>query len=81
MVQKNEKGHNFDPDTGTCTRCGMTVQAYEDHGKPPCRGHKGERPLRSARPEGEDEGCGFRRSVTLRPALLMQVNDQAARQC
>ncbi len=44
MVQANEKGHAFDLDTGICRRCGMTVREYEDHGKPPCREAKGERP-------------------------------------
>lgn len=43
MVQKNEKGHDFDLDTGACTRCGMTIKEYEDHGRPPCRANKGER--------------------------------------
>ena len=49
VVRKNEKGHNFDRDTETCMRCGMTVREYEDHGKPPCRGNKGERSTRSSR--------------------------------
>jgi len=44
------KGHNFDPDTETCTRCGMTVKEYQDHGKPPCRGSTGERPGRPSTP-------------------------------
>jgi hypothetical protein len=44
VVQKNEKGHDFEPDTGICTRCGISIREYEDHGKPPCRGNKGERP-------------------------------------
>lgn len=43
MVQKNEKGLDFEPDTGICPRRGMTIREYEDHGKPPCRGSKGER--------------------------------------
>jgi hypothetical protein len=43
VVQKNEKGHDFEPDTGICTRCGMTIREYDDHGKPPCPGNKGER--------------------------------------
>lgn len=47
VVQRNEKGHDFDPDTETCTRCGMTIREYKDHGQPPCRDNKGERPARS----------------------------------
>jgi hypothetical protein len=43
VIQKNEKGHDFESDTGICTRCGMTIREYEDHGKPPCRGNNGER--------------------------------------
>jgi hypothetical protein len=31
-------GHDFNFETGTCTRCKMTEEFYEDHVKPPCRG-------------------------------------------
>jgi hypothetical protein len=48
-VRESEKGHNFDRETGTCTRCGMTVREYEDHGRPPCRGNTGERPREPSR--------------------------------
>lgn len=52
MVQRNEKGHDFDLDTGACTRCGMTIKEYEGHGRPPCPGNKGER---SGRSSGRDQ--------------------------
>ena len=53
MVQRYEKGHEFDPDTGVCVKCGMTVSEYEDHGRPPCPGSKGER---SEAARGEEAG-------------------------
>jgi hypothetical protein len=43
MVHRYEKGHDFDLDTGACTKCGMTINEYKDHGGPPCPSNKGER--------------------------------------
>lgn len=54
MAPKNEKGHNFDIDTGACIRCGMTIKEYEDHGRPPCPGNKGERFGRSSVRQNRD---------------------------
>jgi len=55
MVQRHEKGHDFDLDTGACRHCGMTLREYADHGRPPCPGGKGERaerlPLRRPKPD------------------------------
>jgi hypothetical protein len=64
VVQTSEKGHNFEPDTGLCTRCGMTLQEYQDHGKPPCPGNKGERPAHSpgAVPRGSGQAISRRRT-------------------
>ncbi len=30
--------HHFSSETDACTRCGMSEEYFEDHGKPPCRG-------------------------------------------
>ncbi len=35
--------HHFSPETHACTRCGMSEEYFEDHGKPPCRGQPRER--------------------------------------
>jgi len=32
-----ENGHNF-KDEGKCTKCGMTVEQYENNNKPKCLG-------------------------------------------
>ena len=36
-------GHNFDFSRDVCTKCDMTREYYEDHGKPPCRGKSSDR--------------------------------------
>jgi len=33
-------GHEFDFKTGVCAKCGMTREAYEDKGHPPCEPKK-----------------------------------------
>jgi hypothetical protein len=34
----NTGGHVFNFETGTCTKCGISEEFFEDHGEPPCRG-------------------------------------------
>jgi hypothetical protein len=36
--ERRENGHNFAFDRDVCTRCGMSLEDYEDHGKPRCLG-------------------------------------------
>lgn len=35
-------GHDFDFDTGVCTKCGLTGEHYRDNGKPTCSGRRTE---------------------------------------
>jgi hypothetical protein len=44
--------HHFSSETHACTRCGMSEEYFEDHGKPSCRGPTRDRtaqPLKGSR--------------------------------
>lgn len=37
MDKRQENGHTFDFNTEKCNTCGMSLEYYEDNGKPVCK--------------------------------------------
>jgi hypothetical protein len=38
--KQQEGGHNFAFSDDACTKCGMSREHFEDHGKPRCKGRR-----------------------------------------
>jgi hypothetical protein len=36
--ERHERGHDFSFSPDRCSKCEMTLEDYEDHGKPSCTG-------------------------------------------